>query len=287
MQTHILAAPAKINLHLRIRGLRPDGYHELRTLFMPLTAPADEIRIDPGVDRNFHLRCPGFPELENADNLIHRAWTAFGEATGFRPGLFVTVDKRIPMGGGLGGGSSDCAAMLAWLNENAGERALSPERLNRLAASLGADVPFFLYGKPAWAEGIGEKLAPADVDLNGMTLVLACPDIHVNTGEAFRKWDAVHSKSDCGEPLTTVDSGTKCPTPVLPAHLVNDFETVVMEMHPRLREIKEKFLLQGAAATVMSGSGASIFALFRNGEKARSSFDALRKSGMDAYIQAI
>ena len=124
-----LIAPAKINLHLEILGIRPDGYHELNTLFYPVAMPCDLIKIEPGHDEHIYMRCPENPDLESTSNLIYKAWEKFGEATSHQPGIFVTLTKRIPMGGGLGGGSSDCATMLRWLNDTAGDKALSSDEL--------------------------------------------------------------------------------------------------------------------------------------------------------------
>ncbi|WP_319468290.1 4-(cytidine 5'-diphospho)-2-C-methyl-D-erythritol kinase [uncultured Pseudodesulfovibrio sp.] len=279
----ILASPAKINLFLRILGLREDGYHELHTLFYPVTSLFDTIRIESSHDDSMYMRCPENPDLESTGNLIYKAWKAFGEATGFQPGLFVTLNKRIPMGGGLGGGSSNGATMLRWLNENAGSKALPQDELIQLAARLGADVPFFLMDGPAWAEGIGEKLAPADIDLSGMTLVIICPDIHVDTPWAFRAWDECNSSPQQEEALTTTGLDNKNPSPVSPPAAVNDFEPVVFAKFPTLRKAKEKLIISGAAAAAMSGSGASLFGLFRDRKSAMSAVQALENDGFEIF----
>ena len=280
----ILAAPAKINLHLRILGLRPDGFHELRTLFYPVHGLADALRIEPGHDEHMYLRCPQNPKLESTDNLIFKAWKAYGEASGFQPGVFVTLNKRIPMGGGLGGGSSDAAAMLRWLDANAGDMSLDRAALIELAAKLGADVPFFLDDGPAWAGGIGEELTPADVDLDGLTLVLACPDVHVDTPWAFRAWDEANGFPEAAQSLTTEPLNNKNPSPVSPPTVSNDFETVVFAEFPELREIKETLLRHGAAAAAMSGSGASLFGLFRTGRAADEAAESLQNDGIEIHV---
>lgn len=280
----ILASPAKINLHLRILGLREDGYHELRTLFYPVTGLYDTIRIEPAHDDNMYMRCPENPDLETTSNLIYKAWKAFAEATGFKPGLFVTLNKKIPMGGGLGGGSSNCATMLSWLNDNAGENKLPREELVAMAAKLGADVPFFLTDFPAWAGGIGEKLVPADIDLSGMTLLLACPDVHVDTPWAYGAWDEANGYPKVEEPLTTEALNTKNASPVSPLTIVNDFESVVFAKHNKLGKIKEKLIKNGAAAAAMSGSGATLFALFRNKDTATSAEKALENNGLEIFL---
>ncbi|MEF2231725.1 MAG: 4-(cytidine 5'-diphospho)-2-C-methyl-D-erythritol kinase [Pseudodesulfovibrio sp.] len=280
----LLAAPAKINLHLSILGLRPDGYHELRTLFLPVHGLCDTIRIEPGHDEHMYMRCPENPDLESTSNLIYKAWKAFGEATGFRPGLFVTLTKRIPMGGGLGGGSSDGAAMLRWLNANAGDRALPLQALMALAARLGADMPFFLLDGPARASGIGEELTPAKVDLDGLTLLIACPDVHVDTAWAFGAWDRANLAPGGSQTLTSRFSESKNPSSVSPPVVTNDFEPVVFAEYPILREIKEMLIRGGAASAAMSGSGSSLFGLFRSRGSAMSVARSLKIDGIDSVV---
>ncbi|MBG0791571.1 MAG: 4-(cytidine 5'-diphospho)-2-C-methyl-D-erythritol kinase [Desulfovibrionaceae bacterium] len=283
MNTATLRARAKINLHLEILGLRPDGYHELRTLFYPVDEPNDLLTVEPAPGEDFYIRCPGWPELETTSNLVYTAWKAFGEAAGFRPGVFVTLTKRIPMGGGLGGGSSDAAAMLAWLNQTAGEAALPRDELIRVAASVGADVPFFLMDGPAWAGGIGEELEPAQTCLSGKTLVIACPDIHVDTPWAFKAWDEENGAPQAPQSLTSRATGSKNPTPVSPPEMTNDFEPVVFRRFPTLREIKEKLLEFGADHAAMSGSGASLFGIFPTRDSAMSAAKALEKNGIEIF----
>lgn len=287
MPATTLTAPAKINLHLRVVGLRPDGYHDLHTLFHPVTGLCDTITVEPGPDGDFYLRCPDNPGLEGPSNLVYRAWKAYGDATGFRPGLFVTLTKRIPMGGGLGGGSSNAAAMLRHLQSVAQERALDRASLIALAAGLGADVPFFLMDGPALAEGIGERLTPSAVDLSGMTLVLACPDVRVDTPWAFRAFDAAASPRGQRESLTTPALDTKNSSPVSPLPMVNDLEPVVFQEHPTLRKIKEKLIRAGASAAAMSGSGACLFGLFRHRRVAVSAAQALERDGVSVHMQTL
>jgi 4-diphosphocytidyl-2-C-methyl-D-erythritol kinase len=282
-----LTAPAKINLHLRILGIRKDGYHELRTLFFPVDVLSDLLEIEPGHDEHFYMRCPANPDLECASNLIYKAWKLFGQATGFQPGIFVTLTKRIPMGGGLGGGSSDCAALLRWLNDNAGNKALSHDDLISLAAILGADVPFFLMNGPAWAEGIGEILTPANIDLTGMTLVLACPDVHVDTLWAYKQWDLENGSASIQESLTTPSSDTKKPSPDSALTVVNDFEAIVFAKYPILRKTKEKLIKDGAIAAAMSGSGASLFGLFRDNRSGMSAAKSFEKDGIMVFVQTM
>jgi len=287
MPATTLTAPAKINVFLRVLGMRDDGYHELHTLFHPVTGLCDTLKIEPGPEGDFFLRCPGHPDLEGPSNLLYRAWKAHGEATGSRPGLFVTLTKRIPMGGGLGGGSSDAAAMLRHLQRLAGKHALNRDNLMALAAKLGADVPFFLMDGPAQARGIGERLTPAGVDLSGLALVLACPELRVDTAWAFRAFDAARSGPVARESLTTHALDTKNASPVSPLPVANDLESVVFQAHPMLRKIKEKLILAGASAAAMSGSGASLFGLFRDEDLAAAAVRALDQDGVSVHTQTL
>lgn len=273
MPLAILRAPCKVNLFLRILGRRPDGYHELLTLFYPLPEPCDELSIEPlPPGAGCRIEC-GRPGLATDENLIAKAWRRFREATGAAPDVLVRLDKRIPVGAGLGGGSSDAAAMLSFLNARAGERALPEAGLSALAASLGADVPFFLLGRPALARGVGERLLPVELDLTGLCLVLVCPEVHVSTAWAYREWDRLFlgpgQGAGSGEGfLTSARMGARNSSSFSPLVLGNDFEAAVFPAYPELRGIKERLYRLGACGAALSGSGASVFGLFRGREKA-------------------
>lgn len=278
-----LAAPAKINLSLRILGLRPDGYHELETLFLPLAQFADSLSVAPGGAAGELVLTCSVPGLEGPDNLVAKAYRAFAAATGFAPGLRVHLDKLIPAGAGLGGGSSDAACLLAWLNRRAGERALAPQALSALAARLGADVPFFLLGSSAYARGLGERLRPVELDLAGFWLLLVCPPVHVSTGWAYKEWDRLHPAARFEpdippEQLTASGEQIICPFCPGTGALQNSLETAVFPAFPELRAIKERLIRQGAVAALMSGSGASLFGLFRDCAEAA---EAERRFGQD------
>jgi 4-diphosphocytidyl-2-C-methyl-D-erythritol kinase len=292
-----LRAGCKINLYLEILARREDGYHELRTLFHPLPEPRDTLHVAPAASgAGLRLECDR-PGLDGEDNLVARAWRAFAERTGCAPDVSVRLEKRIPLGAGLGGGSSDAAALLGWLNATAAPAAgcapMADEELTALAATLGADVPFFLLARPAWAGGIGERLRPAAVDLADFTLVLVCPDVHVSTAWAYGRWDELHPGKDAGrEPRdvqgqqTFLTSETREDmSPILHGpRLFNSFEAAVFPRYPELRAIKERLLAHGAAGALMSGSGASVFALFRDPEAAR---EAARAEGRRAAVHCI
>lgn len=267
--TEFLRAPAKVNLNLRLLGVRPDGYHQLETLFLPLPGFADTLAVSPtGTAGGIELTC-SVPGLSGPENLVAKAYRAYGAATGFAPGLAVHLEKRIPAGAGLGGGSSDAASLLAWLNRRAGERALAPDTLSALAAKLGADVPFFLLGGPALASGIGEVLTPVSFDMSGFSLVLVCPPVHVSTAWAYREWDRLNpgARFDPEKArglLTAPGEQIICPFCPGTGALQNSLETAVFPAFPALRAIKERLIREGAVAALMSGSGASLFGLFRD-----------------------
>lgn len=267
----VLEVGGKINLHLEILGRRDDGYHDLRTLMLPLKAPLDRLEITPGAPGSgLTLRCEP-PELETPSNLVARAWSAHAKATGFAPDLEVRLTKAIPMGAGLGGGSANAAAMLTLSQELAGERALGHAELIALAAKLGADAPFFLLGGPAWAEGIGERLTPTTLDLSGWTLLLLCPDEGVNTGWAYGEWDEMQKKGVLHPPSSLTGAVNDCRGLDFSSaiRLFNSFEQVILPRRRELCRLKERCLVGGAAGAMMSGSGSSIFALFREERDAR------------------
>ena len=281
-----LRAPCKVNLVLRIEGRREDGYHTLTSVFLPLAEPHDVLRVEPGeTGQGLALLCPGIDGPAEA-NLVHKAYARFASATGFAPDLKVAVSKNIPTGAGLGGGSSDAATMLSHLNATAGSRALPPDELAALGLSIGADVPFFLLGRPALARGVGEILTPIEVDLRGIVLLLACPPEHVDTGWAYRAFDEAEGSARPrglmsvltahGEP----DTGSFC---LWPGCLENDFEAVVFRAFPALRRIKDDMVRSGAAGVVMSGSGASILGLFRSADDAARTARFLSAQGSRVF----
>ncbi|WP_243310494.1 4-(cytidine 5'-diphospho)-2-C-methyl-D-erythritol kinase [Fundidesulfovibrio agrisoli] len=279
----------KVNIYLEIAGVRPDGYHELRSLFHPVAEPHDVLRLTPGGEPGLRLACSD-PALSGPDNLVAKAYEAFARRTGSRPGLTARLEKAIPSGAGLGGGSADAAAMLGWLNDHAGAAALERGELSALAASLGADVPFFLLGRPAWATGIGEKLEPVETALTGLYMVLAVPPERVNTAWAYRAWDAMHlgDATQSGTPRLT--SG--CPASMRPfcvsgTFIANSFESAVFRDFPGVRRLKQRMTVLGAAASCMSGSGSAVFGLFRNQPQAGDARDALAGEGHSVWLSRL
>lgn len=283
-----LRTGCKINLHLEITATRADGYHELATLFYPLPEPSDILRVSPGPDgKGLAFSCSA-DELATPDNLVVKAYEAFAAASGFRPDLLVHLEKNIPFGAGLGGGSTDAAALLTYLNSTAGAQALPSDALHSLAAGLGADVPFFLHNKACWAEGIGDKFCtevPFYANLSGMVIVLVCPDVHVNTAWAYSTYDKVSKilPKDDSRFLTAPDQLAYCLSCSSSLLFFNRFEAVVYPTFPELRLIKEELLKSGAVGALMSGSGSSIFGVFRNSASAEEAARTLSLSHQKVF----
>lgn len=291
METAALRIGCKVNLTLRITGVRPNGWHELDTVFLPLDEPSDTLRLAlrPGGGLALHCAEPG---IDPENNTLTKAYRLFAEASGFRPGVEAVLEKGIPHGAGLGGGSADAAALLGWLNARAPEPLPLPELVG-LAARIGADVPFFLYNVPCRASGIGERLVPCPEWLDaagvaGAGLVLLCPGERVSTPWAYAAWD------EWNRPLTEARNGAINRATQKPLDgassihwLENSFEPPVFEAFPRLRRLREQLLRQGAFAAVMSGSGSSLFGLFRDAGTAFRVAEGFREKDVAAYSHAL
>jgi 4-diphosphocytidyl-2-C-methyl-D-erythritol kinase len=248
-------ALAKINLDLRVLGKRPDGFHELRTIFQTISL-GDTLEIAYTKSRRTEIAL--HDDLQIADNLVVRAARLLMEEMRINGRIEMRLTKRIPMGAGLGGGSSDAAAVLLALPALAG-RAVPLPKLSAIGEQLGSDVPFFLLGGAAVGIGRGSELFPLP-DLPPRNGLLVAPAVHVNTAQAYR---------DLSPRLTTELQQNKIfkfqevtwDTGVF-SGLANDFESVVFEQHPQLAKYKKKLLAAGAEAALMTGSGSALFGLF-------------------------
>lgn len=260
-----LKTGCKVNLGLRITGIRKDGYHDIDSIFYPLPRPSDHIDAFRSNKTGLRIKCcPS--ELEGKQNILHKAYDIFAQSTGFSPGLKVFLKKNIPIGAGLGGGSANAAAMLLLLNSLYGSKGIPHRELTSLAAKIGADVPFFIHNMPSRVRGIGEILSPVRLNLKGFTMLLICPGIHVDTAWAYRQWDLLEKKSLPDKTHSLTSTTTKDKSSPLEDQLVlsNCFEGPVFRAFPEIGRIKTRMLENGAAACVMSGSGSSLTALFRN-----------------------
>ena len=265
-----LRSPAKVNLYLRIKGKRADGYHELISLITKINL-YDEIKIRRLSERKFVLRCPQHPELENDDNLILRV-CRYLVPEGY--GVDVTLHKNIPIGAGLGGGSSNAACTINAMRYLFALDA-SESSLHNYAASLGADVPLFLWGAPSFVvTGIGTKLRPIK-RLPKLWMVITNPGIHIASSWAYQNYrpPMMHSSQKI---LTIVGSNATQkllrqlqPLEVIAAKFENNLEDTVVVKYPQVLSLKSDLVKNGAMAAIMSGSGSSVFGLFRGEQAAR------------------
>ena len=280
-----LNAPAKINWFLKVLGLRDDGFHEIRSLIQKITLydrltfmPADTLSIETDT------------QIPLEDNLIYKAAVLLQKKCGIDAGAVIGLEKTIPMGAGLGGGSSDAAAALLGLNE-LWSLGLATEKLSVLAEQLGSDVPFFLHGPISFISGRGENIVPRNA-LKTLNILLVKPSFDISTAWAYKKYSHMCSAEIlvAGETALALYYNddlelTKKAGKVnniehfirnieraepgdITDNVYNDLERVVIESFPVIAEIKERLCEQGAAFALMSGSGSTVFGVFDSHEKA-------------------
>ncbi len=274
-------APAKINVYLRIIGRRADGYHLLDSLMIPVSLYDEiQVQIDEGSD-GITLTCsdPAIPAGET--NLAYKAAALLCREYAMTPTIRLSLHKRIPAGAGLGGGSSDAAAVLKSLNTLLA-LGLSEERLCQLGARLGADVPFFIPCRPARVEGIGEILTLVP-PLPRRWLVLVVPPFGVSTPWAYRQFDELPSDGRGTKEANNVASG-QWPTQT---SLVNDLECAVLSKYPRIAAIKTMLLDLGAEGALMSGSGSAVFGLFSDRDLAEKASIVLADHGRTFLVEPL
>ena len=276
-------ACAKINLFLRVSGRRGDGYHELDSVFLPL-ALSDRIRIEirPANEPLVTVNC-NLPELARSrNNLAASAARTFMSEFELAADVFIDLEKHIPVGAGLGGGSSDAATILSMMaaaaqltdSEAAG-------KLHRIALSLGADVPFFLEPRPSRVTGIGERIVPI-ADVPRIPLVIAVPPFEVSTAAIFRALEpAGWSGAAPDAHLEAIVRGD-----IASEHLVNDLAAVAIAQFPEINRLKRLLEDSGALAAQMSGSGGAVFGLFDSPNSAEAAAIKIRKRAPFATVIA-
>lgn len=252
----LLHPNCKINLGLRVVRKRPDGYHDLETIFYPVFGLHDDLDITPSDEFLFEQEGIAV-DCDMADNLIVKCYRMMQSHYPQVSNVHIRFRKNIPFGAGLGGGSSDAAHTALALNELF-HLGLTKSQLAALVRPLGADCPFFIYNTPCYAEGIGDILTPISLPLNGLRLVLIKPDIAVSTREAY-SGIALHPEAS-GEIHRALQS-THDINRLFPL-LINDFEQTVFPLHPQLAAIKQSLIHAGALYASMSGSGSTVFGLF-------------------------
>jgi len=255
---------AKINLTLAVLGRRPDGYHNVETVFQTIDL-ADELDFRPSAEIN--LTCEGLPDVSEKDNIIWKAALSLAERTGERRGAAITLRKKIPSGAGLGGGSGNAAAALLGLrrfwNLN-----ISDADICAIASSLGSDVPFFLMGGAALGKGRGEILA-ALPDFQPEHLVVIFPGVSVSTASAYQALNLGLTSAD-SDPRIQFFLGLAKNGSSWRAGIFNDFETAILPAYPEIAEAKSFLEKRGAIAALLSGSGSSVFGFFQSEESARA-----------------
>ncbi|MBB5350647.1 4-diphosphocytidyl-2-C-methyl-D-erythritol kinase [Haloferula luteola] len=252
MPSVIVEAPAKLNLSLRVVRRRDDGFHEIDSVMVRLEGLADRISLEPSEEDAFVCEAPGVPT--DGSNLVLRARDLFREETGMRQPLAIRLEKRVPHGAGLGGGSSDAAAVLAGLNA-LWEGRVPVETLQEWAARLGSDIPFFLGSPVARVTGRGEQLGPGPT-VPSLRVMLLKPGFGVSTPDAYGRWKEAL-------PLEGMD---EAPQRFSWGELVNDLERPVFRKFLFLAEVKLWLLRQeGVEGALMSGSGSTMFAVLGEG----------------------
>lgn len=266
---------AKINLGLNVVERRQDGYHNLETVFYPVPIKdALEVQV---MDSHFPSTVDCDIKISNLTiegdeqkNLVVRAYNLLKQQFPELPRVHAHLYKEIPTQAGMGGGSSDGASMLLLLNKMF-SLGLSEHQLIDMAAKLGADCPIFILNRPCYAEGIGEKLTPINLDLSGWKLAVVRPDIPVPTKEAF-------SRIVPKRPLQNCRTIVEQPVETWRAHLTNDFEESVFALHPEIGQIKEQLYDLGAVYASMSGSGSALFGLFKHDVCLEGTFEGIYKT---------
>lgn len=278
-------APAKVNVLLRVVGLRDDGYHDLEMVMVPLSL-ADEIELS-AISSGIEISVDGQsdPGMLGEKNLAWRAARAIQEEAGIEEGVRISLSKRTPVAAGLGGGSSDAAAVLRGLCRMWGLD-WSAEKLARLGGRLGADVPFFCFGGPAFVEGTGDRVTPYE-EFPKLSFLLINPGFAVSTPWVYGQWDK-RSKERQIEGLTPIRADARV-RPLFKgfrdviSSLHNDLETVTLGAHPEIAEIKSLLIDLGAAGALMSGSGPTVFGVFEDALRRDLAVERAKRRGWRVF----
>ncbi len=273
----IIKAFAKINLTLDITGILPGGYHALRSVMAPVSL-CDEITLEKSDKTEFFCNVES---ISTPDNLCVRAANAFLQKANISGGVEIKLQKNIPFPAGLGGGSSDAAAVLKGMNKLYGNP-LTDEDLFSLASSLGSDIPFCLWGKPALCEGRGEILTP----LKGVpkfTVVIAIGDGRLSTPEVYKKYDSMNLpvKNDTDNFLSALKKGSEGD---IIESMGNAFTPVADVLAPETKTLREEMLSCGALASHLSGSGPSVYGIFKNQSQGINAAETLKAKGYSAFV---
>lgn len=249
---------AKINLGLNVVGVRPDGYHDIETVFYPVPVydMIEMCKMDDSFTSAYRadIKTTGATvDCDDQKNLVVKAYNLLADDYKL-PRMHIHLYKNIPMQAGMGGGSADCAYAITLLNRQYG-LGLSLDEMRRYAARLGADCAFFINPQPSYADGIGDRLRPADVSLSGYHIAVVKPPVAVSTALAYAKIAPAHPAICCREVV-------KQPVETWKDNLSNDFEKPIFDIYPELAAIKQHLYDRGAVFAMMSGSGSAMFGIF-------------------------
>ena len=278
-----LLSPAKVNLLFEILFKRKDGYHDIRTLIQPVNI-FDAVTISTKKGSNINLRTEGIKPGEPGDNIAFKAASLYREKSGIDMSVDIYINKKIPLGAGLGGGSSNAAAVLVGLNRLAGK--LSHKELIELSPKLGADVAVFINCVTSLAEGIGEIITPIR-DFPLFYYVIIYPRLEVSTKSVYEQWDMINKdgvkSSSINENTYSLFKEFNNDMQRLP--LFNDLEMATFQLYPKIEYYRDFLLSCGAKSVLMSGSGSAVYAAFKNEEYALEIFDYLKSSEeFDTYL---
>ncbi len=272
MKRLIVKAPAKINLGLNIISKREDGFHNLETIFYPVEGLFDVLTFEEAPRYSLITKNLEIPDVK--ENLVTKAKEMIEEFTGKELNVKITLKKNIPVGGGLGGGSSDAAKTLLGLNEFF-ELNIPKRELYKMALELGSDVPFFLLSRPAFAESRGEIMLTLNFKIN-FPVLLVNPGIHISTKEAFGYIEPKEEHID----YLKVSSLSDMEMAKLNSLLKNDFEDFVFSKYPEIKQIKDKLTESGAFFAMMTGTGSTVYGIFESLAEAETA----RKKFKDKYF---
>lgn len=274
-----LKAFAKVNLVLEVLGRRADGYHEIASI-MQTVSLNDVLTLEPAGRIRLNLSLPGLPDQAN---IVLKAAQRLAEVTGYGGGVVIGLEKHIPIGAGLGGGSSDAAAVLCGLNR-LWQLGLTREQLAAIGAGLGSDIPFFIYGGACLVEGKGERITPL-ADLEQMWFVLLRPDLPVLTGKTAKLYRLVESGHyTSGEISAGVRELLESGGERKPGPLYNVFEKVAPDAFPGLGKYMEEFRRAGAPDVHLAGSGPVLFTMLHDNRLASDIHANLLADGLESHL---
>ncbi len=279
-----LLSPAKINLYLRIINKRLDGYHNIVSVIQPISL-FDNIQIDIGSGNEIKLETKGFHILKGQHNTAYAAAKLFLQESGIKKSIRISIKKNIPPGSGMGGGSSNAAAVLVGLNKLFSSY-LTHDKLVEIATKIGADVPFFIKCKTSLVEGIGERITPLS-DFPLFHYVIIYPRINVSTQHVYQKWDALEENKPLETAHTTeeiADLISKFKKEEL--SLLNDLEPATFKLHAEIFKYKELLHSLCKEPVLMTGSGSAVYTVFREETKAREIYNHLKnlRRNIDIFI---